>query len=199
MMRPWIAEAVWLLGGAAWFVIRYPHQRRARRVAIARSVGGRRDQWLLASSLTGLCIIPLIYVVIAWITGQPQFADYAYLPLQPWIGLALMAAALMLFHATHRQLGKNWSVTLDTRQTHQLVATGVYSLVRHPMYSAFWLLALAQATLIPNWIAGLSGILGWGILFFLRVEREERLMLETFGDEYRGYMRRTARVVPWVY
>ena len=90
-------------------------------------------------------------------------------------------------------------MTLDTRKTHKLVANGVYSRVRHPMYSAFWLLALAQAFLIPNWIAGLSGIVGWGILFFLRVGREERLMIDTFGDEYRDYMRRTARVLPWLY
>ena len=79
------------------------------------------------------------------------------------------------------------------------MASGVYAHVRHPMYSAFWLLALAQALLVPNWLAGLSGIVGWGILFFLRIGREEALMVETFGDEYRAYMQRTARVLPWVY
>ena len=110
-----------------------------------------------------------------------------------------MLAALILFYETHRQLGRNWSVTLDTRKTHKLVASGVYARVRHPMYSAFWLLALAQALLIPNWIAGLSGIVGWGILFFLRIGREEELMVATFGDEYRAYMQRTARVLPWLY
>lgn len=198
-MRPLTAELIWLIGGAAWFVIRYPHQRRARKVAVARSVGGRRDQVLLGSSLTGLAIIPLFYVLLRVATGEPRFADYAPLPLQGWIGLLFMLAALALFYETHRQLGRNWSVTLDTRKTHKLVASGVYSRVRHPMYSAFWLLALAQALLVPNWIAGLSGIVGWGILFFLRIGREEALMVETFGDEYRAYMRRTARVLPWFY
>jgi protein-S-isoprenylcysteine O-methyltransferase Ste14 len=67
------------------------------------------------------------------------------------------------------------------------------------MYSAFWLLAFAQALLLANWIAGLSGIVGWGILFFLRVGHEERLMIDTFGREYVEYMNRTKRVVPWVY
>jgi protein-S-isoprenylcysteine O-methyltransferase Ste14 len=110
-----------------------------------------------------------------------------------------MLGALLLFYLTHRQLGRNWSVTLDTRKKHTLVDTGVYAHVRHPMYSAFWLLALAQAALLANWVAGLSGIVGWGILFFLRVGREEQLMIDTFGDQYRDYMRRTARVFPWVY
>ena len=54
--------------------------------------------------------------------------------------------------------------------------------VRHPMYSAFWLLALAQAALLANRVAGSPGIVGWGVLFFLRVGREERLMIDTFGE-----------------
>jgi len=190
-----VAEWIWLVGGALWFAIRFPHQRRARKIKVARSVGGQHDQLLLASSLTGLAIIPLIY----FLTGQPRFANYAFNPLWGWIGVVLMLAALALFYETHRQLGRNWSVTLDTRKKHTLVDTGLYAHVRHPMYSAFWLLALAQAALLANWIAGLSGIVGWGILFFLRVGREEKLLIETFGDDYRQYMRRTKRVVPMIY
>ena len=59
------------------------------------------------------------------------------------------------------------------------------------MYSAFWLWALAQVPLLPNWIAGPAGLVGFGTLFFLRVGREEALMAETFGDEYRRYMARS--------
>lgn len=198
-MTPLIAKIIWLVGGALWFAIRLPHERRARKVKVERSVGGRRDQILLGCSLTGLALIPLFYVFVSLFTGAPQFADYTFHPLQGWVGLILILGALYLFYSTHRQLGRNWSVTLDTRKKHQLVATGVYALVRHPMYSAFWLLALAQTALLPNWIAGLSGIIGWGILFFLRVGREERLMIETFGEDYREYMRRTARIIPGVY
>ena len=195
MMTPLIAKLIWLAGGVLWFVIRFPHQRRARKIKVARSVGGRRDQLLLAASLTGLAIIPLIYLI----TGFWGFADYHFNPLLAWLGTILMVAALWLFYETHRQLGRNWSVTLDTRRSHQLVSHGLYARMRHPMYSAFWLLALAQAALLPNWIAGLSGVVGWGTLFFLRVGREEQLMIDTFGEDYRAYMRRTARIIPWLY
>jgi protein-S-isoprenylcysteine O-methyltransferase Ste14 len=64
------------------------------------------------------------------------------------------------------------------------------------MYTAFWLWTLAQAILLPNWIAGFAGILGFGTLYLIRVGREEEMLLETFGDEYRDYMRRTGRVIP---
>jgi protein-S-isoprenylcysteine O-methyltransferase Ste14 len=67
------------------------------------------------------------------------------------------------------------------------------------MYTAFWLWAVAQALLLPNYVAGCAGLVGFGILFFGRVAKEEEFMLESFGDDYRGYMSRTYRVIPWVY
>ena len=73
---------------------------------------------------------------------------------------------------------------------------GLYRYVRHPMYSAFFLWALAQALLLPNWFAGPAGLVGFGTLFFFRVGQEEQLMLETFGEQYRAYMQRTARHHP---
>jgi protein-S-isoprenylcysteine O-methyltransferase Ste14 len=64
------------------------------------------------------------------------------------------------------------------------------------MYTAFWLWAVAQALLLPNWVAGLSGLVGFGTLYFLRVGQEERLMIDAFGEAYRTYMARTARLIP---
>ena len=56
-----------------------------------------------------------------------------------------------------------------------------------------------KALLLPNWIAGPSGLVGFGILFFLRVHLEEELMIETFGEDYRRYMARTSRILPGIY
>jgi protein-S-isoprenylcysteine O-methyltransferase Ste14 len=195
MMNEEIAGAIWVFGVVAWFVIRLPHQIRARKTPVAKSAGGWYDRTLLVISSTGLGVIPGIYVV----TGAPKFADYTFYPAQGFIGAALMAGALVLFWLTHKHLGRYWSVTLDTRKTHKLIDTGIYSRVRHPMYSAFWLLALAQCALLTNWFAGLAGPLAWATLFFLRVGREEDLMIDTFGDQYRRYSQRTKRVLPWVY
>ena len=114
------------------------------------------------------------------------------------LGLFFAIAALGMFHLTHRALGRNWSISLDVRENHKLVTEGIYRRVRHPMYSAFWLWAIAQALLLPNWIAGFAGLAGFAVLYFGRVAREERMMLETFGDSYRAYMARTGRVFPSV-
>jgi protein-S-isoprenylcysteine O-methyltransferase Ste14 len=186
------AKLAWALGLVGWFVIRYPHSRRARRTPTRNRA---LDLPRLTMSFLGMCLIPAIYVA----TGYPQFADYPFQPALAWIGAGLFAASLWLFHRTHRELGRNWSVTLEIRERHALVTSGVYRHVRHPMYSAFWLWALARALLLPNWIAGPAGLAGFGTLFFLRIGREEAMMVEAFGDEYRDYARRTARVVPGIY
>ena len=57
----------------------------------------------------------------------------------------------------------------------------------------------SQALLLPNWVAGFSGIVGFGILFFGRIGREETMMVETFGDRYREYRARTYRVIPLIF
>lgn len=194
-MTPTLAKAIFVVLAVGWFVIRMPYARRARRTPVARSAGGTRENALLLISLTGLGVLPLVYVA----TGFPRFAVYPFRPLQAWLGVAAVGAALVMFRLTHRALGRNWSLSLDIRQDHKLVTEGVYARVRHPMYTAFWLWAIAQALLLPNWIAGLSGLVGFGTLYCFRVRNEERLMLEAFGDAYRAYMARTARLVPWIY
>lgn len=194
-MTATIAKAIWVLIAVGWYVIRFPHARRVKSNRITRSERGTRERTLLAISLTGLGIIPFIYVA----TGFPSFADYTFRPWQAWLGAPVAVAALVMFLLTHRALGRNWSVSLDIRDKHKLVTSGVYRHVRHPMYTAFWLWTLAQALLLPNWFAGFSGIVGFGILYALRVAHEERLMVEAFGQEYRDYMGRTARLVPWIH
>jgi protein-S-isoprenylcysteine O-methyltransferase Ste14 len=190
-----IAKIIWSLGCVAYFVIRYPRMRRSRKTPILQRFDFTRESLLMGISYTGLFIIPLIYLV----TEQPKFADYSFHAVQAWIGLVILVTAMALLYRTHRDLGRLWSMTLELRDGHTLVTYGIYHTIRHPMYSAFWLWAISQAFLLPNWIAGLSGIVGFGVLFFARVGREEQIMVETFGDEYRAYMARTCRIIPGIY
>lgn len=194
-MTPTLAKAVVVLTMVAWYIIRRRHARRSRGTPIARSARGSRETTLLLISLSGLGFLPLIYAF----TGFPAFADYPFQPALAWLGLGFAIAALVMFRLTHKALGRNWSVSLEVRENHQLITAGVYRHVRHPMYTAFWLWAVAQALLLPNWIAGFAGIIGFGTLYFGRIAREEQMMLDSFGDEYRAYMQRTYCIIPYVY
>jgi protein-S-isoprenylcysteine O-methyltransferase Ste14 len=194
-MTPTLAKAAFVLLVVGWYVIRFPYARRSRRTPVARRARGPHEIARLLVSLTGLVLLPLLYVA----TNFPEFAGYPFRPVQASLGVLVALVSLVMFRLTHRALGRNWSVSLDVREQHTLVTEGVYSHVRHPMYTAFWLWAVAQALLLPNWIVGFAGLVGFGILFFGRVAREERMMLESFGDKYRVYMSRTYRIIPLVY
>ena len=142
-----------------------------------------------------MAILPAFYVA----TGIPREADYAARPWAIVAGIVIFVFGLWIFRRSHKDLGRNWSVTLEIREKHKLVTRGLYRFIRHPMYASFLLIALAQAFLLPNWVAGLSGLVGLAVLFFMRVDVEERMMLDTFGEEYRVYSGKTKRIVPYIY
>ena len=186
-------EVIWFAGLVAWYIIRHPFERRARKVAPIKSLFGRREWGLLALAFAGLVIVPGVYAL----TGFPRVLDRPVVPWIAYLGVAVLCGALALFYRSHLDLGRNWSISLEIRSEHRLVRTGVYRLIRHPMYSSFFLLALAQLLLLPNWLAGASGLVGVGLLYTFRIRQEERMMLERFGADYRDYMASTKRLVPW--
>lgn len=194
-MTATLSKIIWLAFGLTWAVLRQQPGRRSRKTPVRYSARGAREFALLGASLSGLGIIPAVYVAAHF----PRFADYPFIPALSYLGVAVDVVCVWLFYRTHRDLGQNWSVSLDLRERHTLVTSGVYGVVRHPMYSGFWLMALAQLLLLPNWVAGPAGLVGFGILFFGRLRREEEMMITAFGDEYRSYMRRTSRVIPGIY
>ncbi len=192
-MTPLLAKLLHGLCMVAWWVIRRPFERKSKRNVIARDAMDLREKLLLSVSFTGLGIIPAIYIA----TGFPRSLDQPFSPLRAILGVAVFVAALGLFYATHKALGRNWSVTLKVREEHALVTGGVYRYVRHPMYSAFWMWAVAQAFTLQNWVAGFAGIVGFGTLYLCRVAREESLMRATFGSDWDLYAARTPRVLPF--
>lgn len=194
MITPRVCEVIWFGGLASFYVIRYPFQRRARRVRVSKSLFGRRESSLLGFAFLGLCVVPAVYAF----TGFPKSLDRLFLPAIGWLGVLTLCAGLWLFLRTHADLGRNWSISLEIREQHALVQSGVYRLIRHPMYSSFFLLGLAQFLLFPNWLAGASGFLGVGVLYAFRIRQEERMMRESFGSDYLSYMARTKRLIPWV-
>ena len=193
-MTKMTAALIWFAGLVGWYVIRHPFARKARKIGVSKSLFDRRDLILLAVASLGLFVTPALYTL----TGFPASLDRPFIAAIAWLGLVPLCASLWLFRRSHVDLGRNWSISLQVRSHHTLVKTGVYRLIRHPMYSSFFLLGLSQMLLLPNWLAGASGLIGVALLFVFRVRREEHMMLQTMGDEYRDYMTSTKRLIPWV-
>src|SRR5262249_38898036 len=194
MMTQAAAAIIWFAGLVGWYIVRHPFARRAKKIEVKASFYDRRESFLLAFALLGLFVIPAVYVL----TGFPASFDRPFITAIAWLRPIAQCAALWLFRRSHVDLGRNWSISLEVRDQHALVKNGVYRLIRHPMYSSFFLLGLAQMLMLPNWFAGGSGLVGAAVLYAFRVGREEQMMLESFGEEYRAYMAHTKRLIPWM-
>lgn len=194
-MTPVIAHDVVLLYILATAAVRWPHEKRRRANRIARSYQDWQEKTLLSLSFAGMVVLPAIAVLT-------RFLRFAHLQFQPgiaWAGVVVAVVAFWLFWRSHTELGQHWSPTLVIHQDQAVVDTGVYRWIRHPMYSALLLFAVAQALLFnDNWLTGLAGLTTVGLMYKFRVDREEQMMIACFGDSYRSYMARTKRIIPRV-
>jgi protein-S-isoprenylcysteine O-methyltransferase Ste14 len=104
-------------------------------------------------------------------------------------------ASLGFWTWTHLSLGTLWTANLQIRANHYLVETGPYSRIRHPMYTAIMAWAVSLGFMLANWVPIVfAGVVM--IMLTARVPREEKMMIERFGEEYRAYMKRTGRFLP---
>jgi protein-S-isoprenylcysteine O-methyltransferase Ste14 len=192
-MSPWFAKAVVLLAFIATVLIRAPHGKRSRSVKVAKSRKGSVEVFLLTVAWIAF-FLPIFWIATPWLA----FADFPLYPFPLVAGSLLLALGLWIFHRSHADLGTNWSVTLEIRDSHSLVTTGLYRHVRHPMYSALLLYGLGQMVTVPNWVVGPSYV-AMLLMCALRVGPEEKLMRDEFNGEYEVYASRTKRLIPGVW
>jgi len=172
-------------------IVRTISTAKYRKLNVTLDKKTKIDVIFLVLSGIGM-LVPIIYVLSSIL----DFANYDLPNWIGWIGAVLFGFSIWLLWRSHADLGKNWTPTLGIRSEHKLITDGVFKYIRHPMYSAHLLWAIAQVLLLHNWIAGYSFLIIAVPLYLLRVKNEEKMITEQFGEEYREYMKRTGRVIP---
>jgi protein-S-isoprenylcysteine O-methyltransferase Ste14 len=121
----------------------------------------------------------------------------------PYTNPILVAAAVLcvsglaLCFWARAVLGGNWSGTVTLKENHELILSGPYRLVRHPIYTG--LLAMVVATAMQQGhIAGMIGLILVFISFWIKLNEEEELMRQQFSDQYLAYGERVKRIIPFV-
>ena len=115
-----------------------------------------------------------------------------------WTGVALIAAGLGFTVWARVHLGGNWSGTVTLKQSHELVRSGPYARVRHPIYTGLLLAILGSCIVRDEWRA-IAGFALVAASFIGKLKIEERWMREAFGDRYTNYAREVRALVPGVY
>lgn len=143
----------------------------------------------------------MFFLLLGWLALyaiNPPWMEVLSVPFPGWlrwVGFALGLASLGFWAWTQVALGKEWSPQLQLREEHHLVTTGPYTRIRHPLYTAMLGWGTSVALVTANWVFIVLAVVAIAALF-ARVPREEQMMIEEFGEEYKAYMQRTGRFFP---
>jgi protein-S-isoprenylcysteine O-methyltransferase Ste14 len=182
----WIITGLWLLFVAYWAVAAVGAKRNATRRRLPSEIGLR------------LVVILLIVAVVRssslrqFLAETQRFANHSVV--LGWVGVALCLLGFGLAINARWHLGRNWGMPMSRKEQPELVTSGPYALIRHPIYTGLILAMLGSAL-------GLN--IFWALLlvlvsayFIYSARREEAVMLQLFPQQYPAYMARTGMLVP---
>ena len=130
----------------------------------------------------------------------PGTFSFAYILAYPdwlrWLGILLLAVGISLLGLSHYHLDRSFFSLVVSKEEHQLVTSGPYQWVRHPIYTAYLLNYAAGGLIASNWVLTFMPVIFFGLMIINRIPREEKLMREEFGEDYLALESRTGRLLP---
>jgi protein-S-isoprenylcysteine O-methyltransferase Ste14 len=181
----WLAAAAWIAFSIYWSAA----AKNSAEAKTSESAESRRVHVLLTNVGQLLLFIPI-----------PGLRSN-FLPVSPlWTptGLAILAASIALAVWARRHLGRNWSGRIEIKTDHELVRTGPYRILRHPIYSAVLGMCVGTA-LVDQHVHALVGVALVMIAYWRKIRMEEAKLREGFGAQYDDYRRATWRLVPGLF
>jgi len=182
----WIIAGLWLVFVAYWAVAARDVKRSAARRAWRKEIGLRLLVILLIAALLRSRALRQFLA-----EAQRHVSHSAVLG---WIGVALCLLGFSLAINARRHLGRNWGLPMSRKEEPELVTSGPYALVRHPIYTGL-ILAMIGSALDIN-ILWLLLLIPVGAYFIYSARREESAMSLLFPQQYAGYRARTGMLIP---
>jgi protein-S-isoprenylcysteine O-methyltransferase Ste14 len=148
-----------------------------------------------------LHVLPLLLAFwLLWAARLPvPFLNeriFAPAPWEFWVGAVITAVGLLFTGWARIHIGRNWSGTVTIKQEHELISSGPYAIVRHPIYTGLIVAFIGSGLARGEWRGVLAVIIAWAALW-RKLRLEERWMTERFGEQYAAYCRRTPALVPF--
>src|SRR5271154_7177731 len=178
---------VWIFFFLYW-QIKAANNKTTQRLEPAASRILRVFIFLIAIVILSATRIPLPWLYHRlWMAGLWSF----------WMGAAITVAGLLFAVWARVHLGRNWSRSVTIKQGHELITTGPYAVVRHPIYTGILAGFLGMAIAISQ-VRGFIACVLIFLAFWLKFRMEEEFMRSQFGETYAAYARKTAALVPYI-
>ncbi len=176
-----------------YYTKKTPFARKSRKERFADI---KREGLPSAIVFLGMFWIQMIVALFYVLDVQLISWSYFILPLEIRVlGVILGAISILCVLWVHRTLAGSFSATLEVYEDHQLVTSGPFTRVRHPLYSAHTLFNAGMVLISVNWIFLLFLIIAIPFTYW-RLSKEEVMLIEQFGDQYREFIKRTGRLFP---
>jgi protein-S-isoprenylcysteine O-methyltransferase Ste14 len=130
--------------------------------------------------------------------GSQTGGSYQISPIYRWIGLFMTIAGVMFAIWARVTLGRNWSGIVTVKQNHELIRTGPYALVRHPIHTGLTFAVFGTA-IFDGEIRSIILIVAMVSLLTHKMKVEEQFMMAQFGSEYTSYRQNTKALVPFLW
>jgi len=169
-----------------------------RKVQHAAEAVREQPKLGIASQIAGLLAILALLATITYIF-IPAWISWSSLLLpvwSRWLGVGVALGGFVLLQWSQQSLGMNWSDAPKLLEGQEMIASGPYHWIRHPIYAAFLLILGSLLLISANWFVGAMWIGMTGLDVASRMNAEEAMMLGQFGERYQAYMRRTGRLFP---
>jgi protein-S-isoprenylcysteine O-methyltransferase Ste14 len=182
-----LIPALWI----AWTIYWYAARKTDKAVQRRESVISRAAHIIPLGLAVALFALPDLWR--GWLSLRIlPFGFVTY-----WVGVILLVAGLVFTVSARRHLGGNWSGTVTVKRNHELIRTGPYALVRHPIYTGLLLGFIGSAISLGE-VRGVVAVALVIVAFMLKIRLEERWMTENFGDAYHRYKKEVSGLIPFV-
>jgi protein-S-isoprenylcysteine O-methyltransferase Ste14 len=182
MIYSWLIAACWAVFLLYWLV---------------KGLGSKRTAGPYAKQMVVRAVVAAL--VLIFIRSRPADISNRAVILSPAarvLGVVICAAGIAFAVWARRHIGKNWGMPMSVHEAPELVMTGPYARIRHPIYTGVIVALIGTALALSLWwlVAVVAALLYFGIA----ARKEERTMLSTFPREYGEYRQRTSMIIPWI-
>jgi protein-S-isoprenylcysteine O-methyltransferase Ste14 len=182
--RQWI-NALWILLGLYWLI----SALKVKRIK-------QRATWSQRFSYA----LPLLaaFFLLARPEARYGWLGARFVPATPavaWLGVLLTAAGVAVALWARWHLGSNWSGVVTLKEGHELIVTGPYRAIRHPIYTGM-LLGLLGTAMAMGEVRGLLGIAFAWLAFYVKARREESFLVREFGEKFEAHVKQTGMFLP---